>query len=137
MRVIFAVVALVITAAPAAAVDFSQPILDDEGKPICTLRGDELKAGEECPTDKVFTLGFAARAALYSNFADEQNISGEERAKRGDLARDIRAATARGDFKLKVEDLALIKKLIGKAYGPMVVSGAWRLLDPPAEKGSK
>jgi hypothetical protein len=75
-------------------------------------------------------MGKAARTALYAALPDEQQLSGEEKDRRGELARSIRAATA-GDFKLKLEDLALIKKLIGKAYGPLIVNGAWRLLDPP------
>lgn len=31
---------------------------------------------------------------------------------------------------LSAEDVAMIKMLIGKLYGPLVISRAWPLLDP-------
>lgn len=114
---------------PAAAVDFSQPILDQEGKATCReVQTRDEKTGKflDCPADQIATLGLYARNALYAQFPDEQNLAGEEKSKRGALAQSLVGVT---EVKLKVEDLALIKKLIGKAYGPLIVFQAWNMLE--------
>lgn len=64
--------------------------------------------------------------ALTVIFQDEQGLSGEEKAKRGLLAMRIYANT---EIDLTVEEVALIKKLIGKAYGPLIVAQAWNMLE--------
>jgi len=38
---------------------------------------------------------------------------------------------------MTAEELATIKERIGKAYGPIVVGPAWKMLDPALQKGSK
>lgn len=116
---------LIVLSPPAAAVDFSKVFTDTEGKPICTR---ELKPEQVCPDDGFFTLRLAARNALNGVYQDEQNLSGDEKYKRGEIAQSILSA---GEVKLKVEDIALIKRLIGKAYPPPIVFQAWRELDPP------
>lgn len=117
---------LSITAANAA--DFTAPIRDDDGQPLCV---DEKAKPGECPADKVFTLATAVRNALYATYQDEQNISGDEKYRRAELGQGLRGAT---DLKLKAEDVALIKKMVAKLYGPLVVRDVWNLLDPPAGK---
>ena len=72
------------------------------------------------------TLKQIACNALSLIFNDEQNLSGEEKAKRGLLAMRIYANT---EIDLTVEEVALIKKLIGKAYGPLIVAQAWEILE--------
>ncbi len=57
---------------------------------------------------------------------DEAQITGDEKAKRWFLASRVYANPA---IDLTVEDIALIKKMIGKAYGPLVVGQAWELLE--------
>lgn len=114
-------------ASPAQAVDFAKALVDENGKPVCTLTPKELD-GRECPVDSMFTLRLAARNALNGVYQDEQNLSGDEKYKRGEIAQSI---IATGEVKLKVEDIALIKRLIGKAYPPPIVFQAWRELDPP------
>lgn len=111
-----------VLATPALAIDFSKPLVDEAGKPVCAT---QLKEGEDCPAGKTFTLAIVARNALYASYEDEKNLSGDEKFKRAELAQTITA----GDVKLKVEDVALVKKLIGKMYGPVVVYQAWRELD--------
>lgn len=126
MRSSFLVLAgLLAFSASAAAADFSKIFLDADGKPICTR---ELKPEQACPDDGFFTLRLAARNALNGVYQDEQNLSGDEKYKRGEIAQSI---VATGEVKLKVEDIALIKRLIGKAYPPPIVFQAWRELDPP------
>ena len=114
--------ALLLLAAPANAVDFSKVVMDDEGKPICM---EAVREGE-CPPDKIATLGRVVRIALYTTFPDEQNLSGEEKYKRGELAQGLAGA---GDTKVKLEDLLVMKKVVGKLYGPGVVKPAWDLLE--------
>lgn len=115
--------AATLCATPALAIDFSRAFTLEDGKPIC---GIEIKAGEECPADKFFTLRVAARNALYASFEDEKALSGDEKFKRAELAQGLAGA---GDVKLKPEEAALIKKLIAKLYGPMIVYQAWNALD--------
>ena len=114
---------LLLLTAPASAIDFSKHILGTAGESVCIT---EVKTIEECPKDKFYTLAVAARNALYAQYEDEKNLSGDEKYKRAELARLI---SAPGDVKLKPEDAALLKKLFGKAYGPLVVYQAWRILD--------
>lgn len=121
-RIVFLAAALFAT--PALAIDFAKPFTGDDGKPIC---GVEIKAADECPADKIFTLRIATRNALYATFEDEKNISGDDKFKRAELAQGI----VGGDVKLKAEDVALIKRLLAKLYGPLIVYQAWTALDPP------
>lgn len=108
---------------PAWAVDFSQKIVSADGVPVCTI---EIKPTEVCPSDKHFTLALAARNALYSQFEDEKSLSGEDKYRRAQIAHEIGKG---GEVKLKAEDVALLKKLIGKAYGPLLVLQAWNMLE--------
>lgn len=72
------------------------------------------------------TLKHFAVEALQLTFQDEQSLSGEDKAKRYILATRI---YANPEIDLKVEELALIKKLIGKAYGPLIVGQAYQVIE--------
>lgn len=85
------------------------------------------------PKQTMLTLGAAARHALCSNFNDERDLSGEDKFERGMLAHRIRA----DGCDCSVEEIATIKKLIGKLYGPEVVVAAWPLLDPSVKDKKK
>lgn len=75
------------------------------------------------------TLGTIARTALNVELKDESR-SGEDKYAAYKLANKIR--TAKGLVDLKVDQVTLIKKRIGKAY-PAAISGqCWDLLDPPS-----
>lgn len=65
--------------------------------------------------------------ALMAQFEDEKNLSGDEKLKRFDLALKVKKAEDPADF--TVEEVALLKKLIGKAYGPLVVGQTWKMLE--------
>lgn len=80
-------------------------INDSEGKPAA-LRGVVIDA-------------------LLAQFKDEPNLSGEEKVKRFILAEKI----FRGETEVSAEDVSLIKKLIGKAYNPLIVGQAWQILE--------
>ena len=82
--------------------DFSAPILGLDGKP------DPSGA----------TLGSVSITALMATFPDEQNLSGEDKIKRYKAALIIQLG---GEQEITVDDASLIKKLVAKAYGPLVV----------------
>jgi hypothetical protein len=87
---------------------------------------DGVAISDGSDTKVPFTLGSAAVRALVISYEDERNLSPEEKFKRGELATRIHGATS---LSLKAEDVTLLKKLIGKAYGPLIVFRAWPLLD--------
>jgi len=94
-------------------IDFSTVLL--------TVDGDRLVDG-----GKPVTLKKIAVDALMAVTDDDKSITGEEKVSRYTLARKI---SANPDRSMKVEDVALIKKLIAKIYGPVVVGPAWAILD--------
>lgn len=91
------------------------------GQALKTLEGEELKYGE-----KALALKVPAVNALMGAYEDERNLSGEEKVKRYDLAMRITSIT---EPDLTAEETALIKKLIAKAYSPLVVGQAWKMLE--------
>ena len=72
------------------------------------------------------TLKTVTVNSLLALFQDEQNLSGEEKAKRYVLATRI---YANPDIDLVAEEIALIKKLIGKMYAPLIVGQCFNILD--------
>jgi hypothetical protein len=97
-------------------IDFSAVIKD--------LDGGAVKDG-----DKDATLGRVTCTALLASYADEQNLPAEDKVKRFRLAE----IAARGsEQEMKVDDVALVKKLIGKAFAPLVVGRAYDIIEPPA-----
>jgi hypothetical protein len=69
--------------------------------------------------------------ALLATYKDEENLSGEDKLKRWQLAIKVKDGDSPCD--LTVEEVSLIKKLIGKAYGPLVTGQVWTILEsrPP------
>ena len=86
-------------------------------QPIKNIQGEEIKD---------LTLKTVSVEALLATFSDEQSLSGEEKAKRYLLATRI---YANDELDLTVEEIAKIKQLIGKGYGPLVVGQAWEILE--------
>ena len=87
-------------------------------QPIKNIQGEEIKD---------LTLKTVSVEALLATFSDEQSLSGEEKAKRYVLATRIYANPEELD--LTVEEIAKIKQLIGKGYGPLIVGQAWDMLE--------
>jgi hypothetical protein len=101
-------------ATPALATDFSVVLKDQDGK-ILKIR------------DKDATLGRVCAEALFSPFPNDKEITGEEKFKRGMLGTKLANA---GEETLTAEEIALVKKVVGQAYGPFIVVQAWQMLDP-------
>lgn len=126
-RAIF-VAATIALASPALAVDFSTKLTQIDGKPF--LDDDTKK-----PTET--TLATVVQRALLTSYQDEaSSITGEEKFKRWRLAEKIQNAVEAGkpNVDLSAEDVAMAKKLVAKAYNPLIVGQAWSLLDPGGSK---
>lgn len=108
-------------------IDMTRVLMSD-GKPI----PDSIfmsKDDPDCVHCPVLTLGHAAEHALFAGYPDERDLPGEQKWSRGVLGeriKDDRAATP------TVDEISLIKKLMGKLYGVAVVKEAYPLLDPNA-----
>lgn len=144
------VAALMLTSSVYAA-DYSTVLIDLRGDPI----PDEMMRGPRDPeTGKftpargclmaeyksnpslcdVLTLGGAAANALLANDPDNTNLDEKEKRRRGILADRLYHG---GKIDLGVEDIVLIKRLITKMYGNLVVMRAMPLLDPLVDDKGK
>lgn len=92
-------------------IDFDQVIENFAGVP--------LKIENE-----TVTLRYVAITALLGT-PNAQDLSGEEKAHRYELAKAIHAGSADPS----PDDVALIKQLVGKLFIPMIVGPAFRFLD--------
>jgi len=101
------------------------------------LDGTEItgppKEGEK--KGEVFFLKTACENALLGMYQDEQKLSGSEKAKRYALAMEIHKSNGKVD--LSVDDLKLLKDLIAKNGGPLIVGQAYEILDPPKKERPK
>lgn len=79
--------------------------------------------------DKVMdlTLLNVAKQTLLIQFEDEKNLSLEAKVKRYDLYLKIKDAPEPAD--LTTDEIVEIKKLIGKAYGILIVGQAVKMLE--------
>jgi hypothetical protein len=100
-------------------IDFSQELQDLDGVSLKVMKGEQ-----EVP----FILAKVCVDALMATYQDELALSGEEKLKRFDLATIIYAS--REPVDLQAENIALIKKLVAKGYGPLIVGQTWKMLDP-------
>ena len=93
------------------------------------LDGDVLTDQDK----KELTLRSICENVLLGTNPKEQ-IDGEEKVKRYALAMKIHEHDATD---MTAEEITLVKKVIGEAYGPMVVGRAWEMLDPKTEEVPK
>jgi hypothetical protein len=125
MRRLFLSAAIaVLLMGPAMAIDFDQPLKSPDGQVMKNDKGQSATLGQIC------------ESALVSQYKDEVNpqtgvetITPEEKYRRWKLAGKVHGK----HVDLSPEDLTLLKKLVGKAYGPAIVGPAWQALDPSLE----
>ena len=84
------------------------------------IEGNEILDG-----GKATTLQTVAINALMAAYTDEQNLSGEDKLKRWKMSQRIFG----GEEDFSIEDVALLKKLIGKAYSTIIVGQAYEMLE--------
>lgn len=83
---------------------------------LCDLNGKPIPE-DASEGSKPATIRFVAVNALLAS-VDGENPSGDEKAKRYSLAIKLHAG---GEHEFAPEDLALIKRLVGQVYGPLIV----------------
>lgn len=94
-------------------VNFDKELVDFEGKMIPNTSGQPA------------TLRGIAVDALVATYQGEDKLSGEEKVKRFILAEKL----YKGENEVSVEEIALLKNLIGKAFATIVVGQAWQILE--------
>jgi hypothetical protein len=95
----------------------------DLSKNILDLDGNIINAQDGKPA----IIQGVVVDALLATFQDESNLSGEEKLKRFELALKIKKA---GETVCLVSDeVAYIKKLVGRAYGALIVGQTWKVLE--------
>ena len=99
--------------------NFCQDLLDLDGEPL------------KDPAGVTVTLQNASVNALLANDQNE-NPDGVEKAKRFALAMKIHNVKEPVD--VTAEEIALVKKLIGKVYTALVVGRAYELLEQKIEE---
>lgn len=95
---------------------FSRPLKTVSGRAL-VVEGPDGKA-------KTATLADVAAIALYD--LAQPGMPGEERHRRGKLARRLMGAK---ELDLDAEDVALVKDAIGDYWKPDVVTPAWEMLE--------
>jgi len=91
----------------------------DFAQSLKTLDGEIVKEG-----DKVVTLKAICQAALLGQYQQEQ-ADGQDKARRWLLAVTLKD----GELEITPEDAALLKKVIGYAYAPLVVGQTYAMLN--------
>lgn len=92
-----------------------------------SLAGDDIKDGK----GDIFTLRDAAVVALDAVSDEDRKLDGKEKYRRGALASKIYGC--KEPIALDLDDVKLVKDLIGRAFGPRIVKEAWDLLEGTRE----
>lgn len=104
-------------------VNFTQTITDLDGQPIPESETAAL------------TLRSVAVNALLTTFpmpnGQPEMQSGDMKVRLAALAQDIHRNPA--EVALTIEDAALLKERIGRAYAPLVVMRAWHMLEAASQ----
>lgn len=87
-----------------------------------TIDGEDLKREDGA----ILSVREVMLNSLLSPFPDERNLSGEDKVKRYSIAMRIHKES---EPDLNVEELTLIKQLVGKLYFPLIVGQMWEILE--------
>lgn len=104
-----------------------QPILSrgpqvfDQGRPVTDAAGN-LAFGKGEP----YTIGKICIEALTNTYQDETDLSGQEKFERWNLAQKLHGEN---QAEISVEEATLIKTLVGKGYGPVIVGPVYTAID--------
>lgn len=109
-------------------IDVTRQIMDLDGTPMVTGKRICQMCGQVASEPEPMTVCLAATRALTATFRDEQSLPGEEKITRFRLALKIMDAN---EPDLGAEEVVLVKKVVGKMYGPVVVGRVWAIIDPP------
>ncbi len=100
---------------------------------IKNFEGEPLKetsiGADNKPVMREITLASACINALFTNHQSEQGLSGEDKYKRYQLAERIDESVKNKELcELSTDDLALLERLLGLTYTPLVVGPAFKVL---------
>jgi len=112
-------------------VDVTTQLKELDGTMMITGKRACVTCGQVVGNMEPMTVCLAATRALAFAHRDEQDLPGDKKVERWHLALKLIDA---GEPDLSVEELTLIKKLVGKMYGPVVVGQVWAILDPPGKE---
>lgn len=93
---------------------------------MCDIKGNPIKESTE-ENAKDVTLSTISCTALLNSYPDEQNLPVVDKLRRYKLASK---ASDGGEQELSIEEVAELKKIIGKAFPPLMVGRAYEILDP-------
>jgi hypothetical protein len=126
MKKFLHVAIVLLLSTPAFAIDFDTVLKNADGSSMKTDKGVEP------------TLSSICKSALVASYRDEVDPTGKETITPAEkYARWKLAGRLHGNVDLSPGDLALIKKLVGKAYSPSIMGPAWEVLDPSLSKDQK
>jgi len=108
-------------------IDVTQKLLDLDGEEMQVIIQACPMCGRPAEEKGVRTLRNACTDALTSLFRDEPNLDGTKKFERAVLATKIHGED---EPNLSAEDVVLLKVIIGKRFGPMIILRAYRILDP-------
>lgn len=109
-------------------VNFNQALLDLDGSTL-DLTTEACQFCGRSRESRPATLRGVCTDALVARYRDEQEpkaLPGEAKMKRYGLALKI---TAEDELDVTPEELALIRMLVAKMFGPRVMGPAWLALD--------
>ena len=115
-NIAFATIAGLIITMPAYAIDFKTHIKSIDGSDI------PISTTDQSP----LTLGKVCEDALIANTLPGDQPNADEKTKRFMLVLKVHA----NNDPLTAEEVTMIKKVVGMAYGPLVVGRVAELLDP-------
>lgn len=107
-------------------ISVTQQLTELDGTPMTTGKQVCQMCGQVVSEEEPMTVRLAATRALTAVYRDEQNLKGDEKVARFHLALKV---TDEDEPDLKAEDIVLIKMVVGKMYGPVVVGRVWSILD--------
>ena len=117
-------------APPGHTIDMTMVLQDEAGKPAKDTLVSEAKGDRDCANCPNLTLGAAVAHSLFATYPDERELSGEDKWARARLAQRVKEDKAAA---LTANEVTLIKRLLAKAYGPIVLLQAYPVLDPNAK----
>ena len=109
-------------------VDMTQVLLAEGGEPAKDPF-DLTKDDPQCEKCKPLTMGLAIAHALVAQLPEERDMDPLQKWARGDLAAKIMSGKP---VALTAEDITVIKRLVGKLYGAVLIRQIYPALDPAA-----
>ena len=106
-------------------------LLDLKGKPIQTPISN---TDPQNPQLEDFTLGAAIIGAMMMQIEEDRSADGKSKLS---LYRIAQAVSVGGEVEFSTEELAEIKKRVGKGYTPLVVGAIYDMIDPPKKKDAE